>query len=100
VTARCQLGTLTQRFEHAAFVDDKEDFIYDAKTNEYRCPAGERLIWRFSTVERGLKLSKYWSSNCQLDSVKQRGRFTDNHLGRSTGMIVGGYPVMVVAPCW
>jgi transposase len=48
----------------------KEDFIYDAKTNEYRCPAGERLIWRFSTVERGLKLSKYWSSNCQQCSLK------------------------------
>lgn len=43
----------------------KEDFIYNAKTNEYRCPAGERLIWRFSTVERGLKISKYLSSNCQ-----------------------------------
>ncbi|MGF6810799.1 hypothetical protein OKW30_005991 [Paraburkholderia sp. Clong3] len=43
----------------------KEDFIYNATTNEYRCPAGERLIWRFSTVERGLKISKYWSSNCQ-----------------------------------
>ncbi|CAD6563431.1 hypothetical protein LMG24235_08678 [Paraburkholderia sabiae] len=35
----------------------------------------------------------------QLDSVKQHGRFIDNHLGRSTGMIVGRYPVMVVAPC-
>ncbi len=33
-----------------------------------------------------------------LDSVKQNGRFTDNHLGRSTGMIVGGYSAMVVAP--
>jgi hypothetical protein len=48
----------------------KEDFIYDARTNEYRCPAGERLIWRFSTVERGLKISKYWSSNCQQCSLK------------------------------
>jgi transposase len=34
-----------------------------------------------------------------VDSVKQHGRFTDNHFGRSTGMIVGRYPVMVVAPC-
>ncbi|CAB3808873.1 IS1182 family transposase [Pararobbsia alpina] len=48
----------------------KDDFIYDPQTNEYRCPAGERLIWRFSTVERGLKLSKYWSSNCQKCSLK------------------------------
>jgi hypothetical protein len=41
------------------------------KTNEYRCPAGERLIWRFSTIERGLKISKYWSSNCQQCPLKE-----------------------------
>jgi hypothetical protein len=33
-----------------------------------------------------------------LDNVKQDGRFTDNHLGRSTGLIVGGYSPMFVAP--
>jgi transposase len=49
----------------------KDDFIYDPQANEYRCPAGERLIWRFSTVERGLKLSKYWSSNCQQCALKE-----------------------------
>jgi transposase len=49
----------------------KDDFIYNAKMNEYRCPAGERLIWRFSTVERGLKISKYWSSNCQQCPLKE-----------------------------
>jgi transposase len=49
----------------------RDDFIYDPQANEYRCPAGERLIWRFSTVERGLKLSKYWSSNCQRCALKE-----------------------------
>ncbi|WP_156529144.1 hypothetical protein [Caballeronia udeis] len=34
----------------------------------------------------------------ELDNVKQDGRFTDNHLGRSTGLIVGGYSAMFVAP--
>ena len=34
----------------------------------------------------------------RLDNVKQDGRFTDNHLGRSTGLIVGGYSAMFVAP--
>ena len=48
----------------------KDDFIYNAQTNEYRCPAGERLIWRFSTVEHGLRISKYWSSNCQQCPLK------------------------------
>jgi transposase len=50
----------------------KDDFIYNAMTDEYRCPAGERLIWRFSTVERGLRLSKYWSSSCQQCSLKEK----------------------------
>lgn len=49
----------------------RDDFIYDPQANEFRCPAGERLIWRFSTVERGLKLSKYWSSNCQQCALKK-----------------------------
>jgi transposase len=48
----------------------KADFIYDAQNNEYRCPAGERLIWRYSTVEDGLKLHRYWSSHCQTCPMK------------------------------
>jgi len=43
---------------------DKRDFIYDAQTNEYRCPAGERAIWRFSTMENGMTIHKYWPSAC------------------------------------
>ena len=51
---------------------DKADFIYDAQRDEYSCPAGERLIWRFSTTERGMKLHKYWSSHCQQCALKDR----------------------------
>jgi transposase len=43
---------------------DKQDFIYVAEEDEYRCPAGERAIWRFTTVENGLTIHKYWSSAC------------------------------------
>ncbi|TAM52009.1 MAG: hypothetical protein EPN57_15515 [Paraburkholderia sp.] len=43
------------------------------------------------------RIGPMWMAQC-VDSVKQNGRFTDNHLGRSTGMIVGGYSAMVVAP--
>lgn len=42
----------------------RDDFIYDAKKDEYRCPAGERLIYRMTTVEHGMKFHRYWSSNC------------------------------------
>ena len=31
---------------------DKSDFIYIAKDDEYQCPAGERAIYRFSTIEK------------------------------------------------
>jgi transposase len=50
----------------------KDDFIYDAEKNEYSCPAGERLIWRYATVESGLKLHRYWSSNCQQCTLKDK----------------------------
>jgi transposase len=43
---------------------DKRDFVYDPERNEYVCPAGERAIWRFSTVEDGMTLHKYWASAC------------------------------------
>jgi transposase len=48
----------------------KADFIYDAKKNEYRCPAGDRLIWRFTSVEHGMTMHRYWSSNCQQCPLK------------------------------
>jgi hypothetical protein len=40
----------------------------------------------------------YLMDDTPVDNVKQDGRFTDNHLGRSTGLIVGGYSAMFVAP--
>jgi transposase len=50
----------------------KADFIYQPKTDEYRCPAGQRLIWRFSSIEHGLTLHRYWSSHCQGCSMKDK----------------------------
>lgn len=49
---------------------DKADFIYDASTDEYRCPAGQRLIWRFARVEDGLMMNRYWSSACPRCAIK------------------------------
>jgi transposase len=51
---------------------DKRDFVYDAERDEYRCPAEERAIWRFSTVERGLTVHKYWPSACPKCPLKTR----------------------------
>jgi transposase len=51
---------------------DKAAFVYDAEHNEYRCPAGQRLIWRSSRVEHGLNLHRYWSSSCQQCAIKAK----------------------------
>jgi len=49
---------------------DKTDFIYLAQSDEYQCPAGQRATWRFTTIEHGLRLHKYWSSACPTCSIK------------------------------
>ena len=51
---------------------DKADFIYDPAHDEFHCPAGERLIWRFASIEHGLKLNRYWSSHCPRCEIKDR----------------------------
>jgi len=48
------------------------DFHYIAEDNEYLCPAGERLISRFTKVERGRKMNCYWSSNCPRCAMKEK----------------------------
>ncbi len=42
----------------------KADFRYDAKPNEYVCPAGERLTKRYESDEKGKTLWVYWTDRC------------------------------------
>ena len=51
---------------------DKADFIYDREKNEYRCPAGQSMIYRFTTIENGMTNHRYWSSNCKDCALKDR----------------------------
>ena len=37
----------------------KEDFVYLAEENVYRCPAGEKLTYRVTYQDHGLKLHRY-----------------------------------------
>jgi transposase len=50
----------------------KQDFVHIAAEDVYRCPAGERLIYRFTTVEHGLNLRRYWTSRCGACAIKHR----------------------------
>ncbi len=51
---------------------DRRDFIYIEKDDEYQCPAGDRLIWRYASLENGLTMNRYWSSNCQTCELKSK----------------------------
>jgi len=50
----------------------KQDFVYVAEHNEYLCPAGERLSWRFASVEDGMTLHVYWTSGCPQCPLKAK----------------------------
>jgi len=49
---------------------DKRDFRYNPRRDEYRCAAGQRAIWRFTTVEHDQVIHKYWSSACPRCPIK------------------------------
>ena len=48
----------------------KVDFRYDAKANEYICPAGERLSYRYDSEEQGKTLHVYWTTRCSDCALK------------------------------
>ena len=50
----------------------KQDFRYVAEDDVYVCPAGERLPYRFTNVEKGLTLRRYWTNVCQECAIKDR----------------------------
>ena len=51
---------------------DKRDFLYNKKRDEYRCPAGQRAIRRFSSLDKGMMIHLYWSSACPKCPLKNR----------------------------
>ena len=57
---------------HAKGQFDKRYFYYLPKLDEYRCPAGQRAVHRFTTFEKGLTIHKYWSSACPRCPMKSR----------------------------
>jgi len=54
----------------AAGLFDKRDFVYDGKTDTYRCPAGSIAIHRMTLEEAGKIQHKYWSSDCPRCAMK------------------------------
>ena len=50
----------------------KQDFRYVAADDVYVCPAGERLVYRYTNVEKGLTLRRYWTNVCRSCAIKDR----------------------------
>ncbi len=43
----------------------KQDFVYKPEENAYLCPAGELLPYRFTNVQDGKTVHRYWTSACK-----------------------------------
>ena len=50
----------------------KSDFHYDAKRDVYRCPAGEKLTYRFDSLEKGKILRVYMTYECRNCPLKDK----------------------------
>jgi transposase len=50
----------------------KQDFVYRAEDDTYRCPAGETLTRRFTSVEDGMTLHVYWTTKCAQCPLRDR----------------------------
>src|ERR687893_214010 len=50
----------------------KQDFVYHPEDDTYRCPAGERLTRRCSTIEHGMLLHLDWTTCCQTCALKDQ----------------------------
>jgi hypothetical protein len=48
----------------------KQDFAYLAEENAYRCPAGEKLTYRYTNEENGQTLHRYWTNTCRTCALK------------------------------
>jgi transposase len=51
---------------------DKSDFVYVRRRDAYRCPAGEYAIRRFTSIEKGMAIYKYWSSACPSCALRAK----------------------------
>ena len=50
----------------------KQDFVYLPTEDVYRCPAGEKLTYRYSNEEDGKTLHRYWTTACQRCPLKSQ----------------------------
>ena len=50
----------------------KQDFVYNAAEDVYRCPAGEKLAYRMTTEQDGKMMRRYWTNACPNCLLKSK----------------------------
>src|SRR6516162_7590965 len=50
----------------------KQDFVYDAAEDIYRCPAGEKLTYRMTSEQDGKMMRRYWTNVCPNCPLKPK----------------------------
>ena len=50
----------------------KQDFVYLSTEDVYRCPAGEKLTYRYTSEEDGKTLRRYWTTACSRCPLKSQ----------------------------
>ena len=50
----------------------KQDFVYLSTEDVYRCPAGEKLTYRYTNEEDGKTLRRYWTPACPRCPLKSQ----------------------------
>ena len=50
----------------------KQDFVFLPEENAYRCPAGEKLKYYYTSEEKGRKLNNYWTNACKACPLKSK----------------------------
>ena len=50
----------------------KHDFLYQPKDNSYQCPGGQKMTYRFISVEQGRDMQVYWPDGCEVCPVKAK----------------------------
>ena len=48
----------------------KQDFVYQASEDVYRCPAGETLKYYYTSEENGQQMRRYWTNACRTCPIK------------------------------
>jgi transposase len=82
----------------------KDDFVYDRALDVYRCPAGETLTYRTTTVELGRRIKNYRTRACGRCALKPRctrnqdgrklTRWVDEHLLEDMAMQLRRAPAL------